>query len=341
MGLFAPQTFVVQNITNPQVFISVFGVSIPPNNSLNVMQIPGVTIAAVESSLLNGELYQLIVSQSIIITATNIGLILIGPSGSSGQQGPQGQQGIPGPEGPQGPQGFSGPSSYVPPLEPAFGTNNTLVVDGRGVVSWQPLGGYLITSFSISESRIVEVGSSIPSINWSATFNFTPISITVTCTGQTPQTPTPSGTSSSGVFTPSIPFTSSNDGDTITLSITAIDSTGAPHMMNTNLVFSSVIVWGSISSPSIGQTLWNSLAIQNTLLTTSLNATLSFSSVAGQIQTFAVLSSLGTPTLKDSGGDVYPPTLLGTATIVENSTNQSINFYTVGVPGITFTWTMT
>jgi len=340
MGIFAPQTFVVQNITSQ--FITVFQVQIPPNNSLNVMQIPGVTIAAVESSLLaGGELYNLILTQSIIITAANIGLILIGPSGGQGMPGPPGQTGQTGPEGPQGPQGFSGPSSYLPPTEPAFGTNNTLVVDFSGDVSWQPLGGYLITSFTISSPKIVEVGTSIPSISWSASFNFIPTSIIVSCTGQPSQNPTPTGTSSFGTFVSETPFSSPTSGDTITLSITAFDSMGAPHMMNTSVTFSALIVWGSISSPSVGQTLWNSLAAQNSLLNTGLNATLSYTSSPGQNQVFAVLSDLGTPTLKDSGGDVYPPTLLGMATVVQNSTNQSINFYTVGVTGITFTWTMT
>ncbi len=216
------------------------------------------------------------------------------------------------------------------------------MVDPSGNSSWQPFGGYEVVSFTLSGigvAPIVEVGSSRSTINWSADFNFTPTSITVTCTGHAPQTPVPSGTTSSGTFVG--PFTSSINGDTINLSITAIDPNGSPQVFNTNITYAAKIVWGSVTSPIAGQSLWGQLNATNNILNPTRHATLAFASASGQQQTFAILASLGSPILTDSGGDVYPATLIGSQTISENGTNQLMDFYFVGVPGITFTWSMT
>jgi hypothetical protein len=234
-----------------------------------------------------------------------------------------------------------GAGNYLPPSAPPNGTQNILAVDNAGHTSWQPVGGYEITGFSISGagvSSIVEVGSTQAAINWSASFNFTPTSITVTCTGKAPQTPSPTGGSASGSFAG--PFTSNVNNTTITVSITVVDPDGAPHSTSASMTYAVKIVWASVTSPIVGQALWVTMNGRNNILSTSLNATMGFTSGGGQQQTFATLAGLGTPTLKDDSGDFYPPVLLGSSMIIENGTTQTMNFYTVGVPGITFTWIM-
>lgn len=245
--------------------------------------------------------------------------------------------GLPGPTGP------AGGGSYLPVNPPVDGSNNTLAVDNVGNTSWQPVGGYQITGFSLSGSGVagvVEVGTSIANINWSATFNFTPTSISVSCTGKATQTPVPSGTSRSGTFAG--PFTNVTNNTQVVVSITVVDPAGAPHVSNAIILFAAKVVWDSVNSPeTVGQTLWNTLnAANNALAANGAVANLAFSSSSGQDQVFARLASLGTPTLKDSGGDVYPATLLGTSVITENGTPQTMNFYTVGVSGATFSWSL-
>jgi hypothetical protein len=187
---------------------------------------------------------------------------------------------------------------------------------------------------------IVEVGNSIANINWAATYNFTPSSISVSATGKPTQTPVPTGTSSAGTFAG--PFTSNTNGDSVTVSIAAVDPVGATHISNQTITFSSKVVWGSTTPPEVvGQALWDALNIDNNVLSPNGTVgTMSFASGPGQDQTFARLASFGPPTLM-SGGFTYPPTLLGTSVITENGTTQTYNFYTVGAPGLTFSWSMT
>ena len=238
--------------------------------------------------------------------------------------------------------GGGGGTGYLPADQPADGTNNTLAVSLAGVTSWQPVGGYQITGFTLSGTGVastVEVGSSIASIGFAATFNFVPTAIAVNCTGKPTQTPAPSGMSISGSFTG--PFTETVNGAAVTVSITVTDPAGAPHVANAVITFAAKISWASVTSPAAGQALWNTQNAANNVLSASGNVTMGFTSSPGQQQTFSRLVSLGTPTLKDSGGDVYPPVLIGTATIVENGTSQAMNFWSVGAPGVTFSWTMT
>ena len=238
--------------------------------------------------------------------------------------------------------GGGGGTGYLPADPPPDGTNNTLAVSLLGVTSWQPVGGYQITGFALSGAEVastVEVGSSIAAINFAATYNFTPLAIAVNCTGKVTQTPAPTGETTSGSFTG--PFTNAVNGAVITVSITATDPSGAPHTAVATITFAARVGWGSVSSPVAGQALYNTLTASNSQLTSSGNLTMGFTSGPGQQQTFYRLVSLGTPILKDSGGDVYPPVLVGTQTIVENGTSQAMNFWTVGAPGATFSWTMT
>ena len=238
--------------------------------------------------------------------------------------------------------GGGGGTGYLPASPPADGTNNTLAVSFSGVTSWQPVGGYQITGFALSGSGVnpvVEVGSSIATINWGASFNFTPASISVTCTGKATQTPAPTGETADGTFTG--PFTGVTNGNQVTVTITVIDPVGAPHVATASVVFSAKVVWGSVTSPVAGQGLWNALNTANNVLNVNGQATMAFASSPGQQQTFARESSLGTPTLKDSNGFEYTAVLLGTVVIAENGTSQSMNFYTVGNPSATFTWFMT
>src|SRR5665213_2329459 len=140
------------------------------------------------------------------------------------------------------------------------------MVNNSGIASWQAMGGFLITSFTLSEPALVEVGSSIITIDWAAVFNFTPTSITATCTGQADQNPSPTGTTSNGSFTPGSPFTSAAHGASVSLGLTAIDSIGAAPSVISSMAFACRIAWGSITSPVAGQGLWNSLVSQHNQL---------------------------------------------------------------------------
>ncbi len=245
--------------------------------------------------------------------------------------------------GPTGPTGPGGGASYLPANPPPDSSNNTLSVDASGNEAWQPVGGYNIQSFSISGSgvaNVVEVGSTQAVINWSATYNFTPISITVTCTGQPTQTPAPSGGSSSGTFTG--PFTSDVNGTVIAVQITVIDPVGAPHVANATMTYAAKIVFGSVVAGSevAGQALWNTLNAAGSVLRSTRGGSYPYASPFGFDQAFGLLSSLGTPTMKDPNGNVVSVVLIGSATISENATPQTVSFYTVGSPGASTTYTM-
>jgi len=218
-----------------------------------------------------------------------------------------------------------------------------LSVDSSGNTAWQPVGGYGITSFGISGTGVastVEVGSTQAAINWSAAYNFTPISITVTCTGQTTQTPAPTGDSSAGTFTG--PFTSTVNGTVITVQITVIDPVGAPHVANATMTYSGKIVFGSVvaGSETPGQSLWNTLNAAGSNLRPTRGGSYNYASPFGYDQAFALLTSLGTPTMKDPNGNVVSVVDLGSDAITENGTTQNYTFYTVGSPGASTTYTM-
>ncbi len=262
-------------------------------------------------------------------------------TGTAGPAGPPGADGAAGPAGPAG----TGGATYLPPSAPANSTVNVLVVDSGGNESWQPQGGYQISSFGISQGN-VEIGSTVASFNWSAAFNFTPSAVSVACTnpgGVAPSTQTPSGSPTlNGTFTAT--FTENTPGTAITVTITVTDPAGAPHTAIASFKFLAKILWGSITPPeTAGQTLWNTLNGDTTVLDASNghHSGLSFASASGQDQVFARLSSYGTPTLTDSGGDVYTPTLIGTVGVTENGVGAvSYSFFSVGAPGLTFSWNL-
>lgn len=277
-----------------------------------------------------------------------------GPTGATGGSGPTGPTGTgatgptgpgggaTGPTGPTGAAGGGGPS-YLPTNPPANSTNNTLVVDALGNESWQPVGGYQITSFGISGSGVagtVEVGSTQSNINWASTYNFTPTSISVACTGKTTVNPTPTGTSSSGTFAG--PFTSNTNGVTITLTITAVDPAGASHQATATMTYAGKIVFGSVApgAETPGQTLWNTLNTAGSNLRSTRGGSYPYSSTFGQDQAFGLINSLGTPVMKDPNGNIVTTVFLGNAIITENGTSQSVNFYTVGASGTSSTYSM-
>jgi len=264
---------------------------------------------------------------------------------AAGLVGPAGPAGATGPAGAQGPAGASG-VAYLPATAPANNNTYVLNVNSAGIETWQPQGGYTITSFGLSGTNyagVVEVGTSVAGsgLTWTANFNFTPTSITVTCTGQATQNPSPTGTSSTGMFTG--PFTNTTNGSSITVTISVIDPSGAPHSSSSSIVWATAVIWGSVTPPEVvGQALWNTLyASHHSIVAAGNVASLSFASGPGQDQCFARLSTFPTPSLKDSSGDIYPATLLGSSAITENGTSQTYNFYTVGVQGVTFTWSLT
>jgi hypothetical protein len=199
---------------------------------------------------------------------------------------------------------------------------------------------YAITAFSISGAgvaAVVVVGSSQAVIDWSATYNFTPTAISISCTGQPLQPVTPTGSSSSGSFTG--PFTSNVNGVSITLVITATDPHGGIHTATASMTYATHFVWGSVTGPVTGQGLWNTLFADNENLTPGSAATIPFSSSFGEQQVFARLASFGTPTVTDvSGADTYTANLLGTVQITDNGTLQTMSFWEVGAPGSVFTW---
>jgi hypothetical protein len=341
-----PLSFIVQN--NAPKVITVFQLKIAPGASVDLMSIPGISEGDIKSSLLKGELRNRLLNHEITILASDLDLISFNAELTTFLQNAgitaglfAGAQGAKGDPGAQGVAGKNAAAAYIPALPPPNSTTNTLFVDNNGNVSWQQLGGFLITSFILNQPEYVEVGSSISNIAWTANFNFTPTSIVVSCTGLQSQSPAPTGETASGTFIPNTPFTSSTSGTTITVSITAIDPSGAPHTVNSTIVFAANIVWGSALNPVAGQALWNSLASMDSLLATNLDTVIGFASPSGYDQTFAILTSLAPPTLRDPGGDVYTPESLGTANIIENGTTQSFNFYTIGQQGLTFSWSLT
>jgi hypothetical protein len=214
-------------------------------------------------------------------------------------------------------------------------------VDGSGVTSWQSVGGYQLTDFAVTGVGVaptVEVGSSQTTLAFSATANF-PLNAGNTTTSWTGVLTGGPVTGASG----SIPgtATSPNNGDQLVVTMTATDPAGAPHTATFTMTYAAKVVWGSITPPeTVGQALWNALNAQNSTLSVTGSAELTYTSTDGQDQVFARLASLPAPILI-ANGNVYPAVLLGTSVITENATPQNVNFYTVGDQGLTFSWSLT
>lgn len=242
---------------------------------------------------------------------------------------------------PSGYTGSAGDGSYLPVDAPPNGTTNTLYVSNLGVVSWVPEGGYTIETFSLSGTGVastVEVGTSISSVNFSGTLNFTPTALTWTASGVVTESGTLSNTSSfSGTVTG--PVTSPTNGAQLTVTIHATDPLGTVHTSSATITFAIRIVYGVVASPeTAGQALWNTLLANASVLTSTRSATVSFTGVVGEDDVAAMLTSFGTPTLTDSAtGFRYTGVSLGTATITENGTSQAVTFWKFGNSGSSFT----
>jgi len=239
--------------------------------------------------------------------------------------------------------GGSGGVTYLPPNPPAASTVSVLATNASDVTSWQPQGGYGIGSFALSGTGVaatVEVGTSIASIIYTADYNFTPTPpITVTCTGETNQTPAPSGMTTVGTFNG--PFTNAVSGSVVALTISVIDPVGAPHTANASVTFAAKVVYGSVTGAlTPGQALWNTLNGSGSILRATRGGNYTYASGVGANQVFGLLTSLGAPTMKDPNGSVVTCISLGSDTITENGTSQNVTFYTVGAPGASTTYTM-
>ena len=278
-------------------------------------------------------------------TGTALFTSLVGPAGPAGATGPAG---------PAGPAG-SGGASYLPATEPADNNTYQLNVNGSGVASWIPVGGYVTTSAGISQgaAEITPSSSPIASINWNISFNFIPTAnFTVSCTNPggtapTAQTITSVGQSYSGTFTPAGGFYALTPGTTCTVSVSGVLAPGgAPYNGNIgSFAFYARVLWAVVTTPVAGQALWNTMLANASVLDTNGGKTNSLSwtdAGTANSQTFARLSSYGTPVIQDSGGDIYPPTSLGTVSVTENGVaGVSYSFWTVAQNGLTIALRMT
>lgn len=262
---------------------------------------------------------------------------LVNPTGATGNASPGtpislGMKISPGGE-PGGGGGGSGPDVPVVP-----GTYQ-LVVPVSGPAFYDIAGGPQINSFG-GISGLLEVGTSVPTVSWTASYNAVPSTITISWSGVASGSMGVgvTGTSSSGTITGPFPSTVSGTSLVVTLSVLFQD--GTTRTASQTLTFGAKVVWGSITNPVSSQSLWNNLNGQNNNVNPTLNQSMSFASQAGQQQAFGVLTALGPPTLRDQSGDIYDTTFLGAANVTENGTTQNYGFYTVGAPGITFAWNM-
>jgi hypothetical protein len=240
--------------------------------------------------------------------------------------------------GSSGQGGGGGGGSTLPALPGADGIYD-LVVSG-GVGSWQLVGGDKILTFT-GLTPGVEVGTSLASVNWAATFNVAPSAITISWSGVASGSTTLTGpftTSASGTITG--PFTSAANNAKLIVSITCTFPDGV-HAANQSTTWEAKIVYGSVATGTItiDQAGWNTLNALNSQLRPVRAGSYAFTSAIGFDQVFACLTSLYPGTWTDpSTGFTYPTTSLGTATITENGTSQNVTFFTLGNPGSTITW---
>lgn len=241
--------------------------------------------------------------------------------------------------------GGGGGPTYLPASAPPNGTNNTLAVSSGGVETWNPVGGYQILSSALSGTGVattVEVGTSQASVNVALTSNFTPTAITYSYSGVASGGPTGvsvTGTSSAFTITPGSAFTSNTNGAVLTVTTTVTDPAGAPHISTLTMTYAGKIVYGSLASGSetLDQTMWNALNSSGSVLRSTRGGSYNFASAFGQDQDLGLLNSLGAPTMTDPSTNIqYAGVLLGTASITENGTTQTVAFYKFANSGSTF-----
>ncbi len=273
----------------------------------------------------------------------------------NGIQGPTGPAGATGATGATGPAGTGG-ASYLPATEPPNNNNYYLSVNNLGVANWVPTTGYGYTA--VGSSQYNQFGTEITSAAFSASFNFTATSVTVSCSvpgGTNPANQTFASVASvSGSFVPAGGPTywqqdtsgSNSPNGTIAITIQATAPDSSVHTAYIYYYWVGEVLWGSIQSPVANQSLWNTLyaggnggnpASPAANDTGGGHKSLPFSSGGGTLSnTFARLASYGTSGVTcTSGGFTYPCTWIGSATITENTSgSNSYAFFTVGNPGV-------
>jgi len=261
-----------------------------------------------------------------------------GGAGPTGPTGPTGPAGAPGPTGATGPTGPSGSSDLPNPT--AAGQSLFSIAAGPipGSVVWDLPAGLVITSFT-GFGGVVEVGSSLVNPTVNATYNETPISASISWTNPAggPQSLISPFTSANITAT----FTDTVIGHTSTVTLTAVGTRNTPTSTQTR-TYAGSIVFGSVTSPVVGQALYNTLRADGFQLHTNNSGTYSFTSALGADQVFGIPAAFGVPTVKDENGFIYTPVLISGSpvSITENGTTQSFNFFTAGSTGATVQFTL-
>lgn len=208
-----------------------------------------------------------------------------------------------------------------------------------GQWTWLPPGGFAISTFT-GFTQTVEVGTTVSTPTVNMTYNTAPDSATVSWTN--PSTGSPHVlTTPFTSYTIAVNFTSSIIGATSTATLSATKGTSTKTSTQT-ITFAGAICFGSVASgtEAAGQSLYNTLRASGFSLHTSNGGSYPYASATGFDQVIAIPNAFGTPTVKDGNGFVYTPVLIGNASVTENGTTQSVNFFTLGNPGSTVTFTL-
>jgi hypothetical protein len=235
--------------------------------------------------------------------------------------------------------GSGGPGSALPAPPTSDGTYDLLVASG--VASWELVGGDQILTFT-GITATVEVGMSRASFTWASTYNTTPTTITLSWSGvatgsmNIPVTGTSSGGTVNG------PFVSATNNTSLVVTLTVVFPDGTKSK-NQSILWAAKVIYGSVAGAlTPGQALWNALNASGSQLHATRGGAYSFTSPIGENQVFGVLNSLGVTQFTDPAtGFTYPFVPSGApVVIVENGTNQTVQFGTAGNPGSTITLDM-
>jgi hypothetical protein len=233
--------------------------------------------------------------------------------------------------------GGEGPPGGNVPQPPGAGDVLTSTGSGPLDYAWLPPGGFAISTFT-GFTQTKEVGGSVVNPTIGASYNTIPDNAHVNWTNPTGGPLNLTTPFTSGTITAT--FADTVIGHTSTATLTAVKGSTTKTATQT-ITWAGSIAFGSVSGTlTAGQTLYDTLRADGFQLHTANGGSYAFASASGVNQVFAIPAGFGTPTVKDGNGFIYTPTLIGTSTITENGTSQSFNFFTVGSPGSTVTFTL-